>query len=354
MWRAGTRFSNYEIDSLLSSGGMAEIWRARLVGLQGFEKRIVIKTMLSKFRNRADLVEMFIREASLAARLSHPNIVDVIDFGQLDGRYFIAMEYVPGVSLRFVQKRLRAQARRLPIAAALHVARDICEALQYMHDLEDANGTMGLIHRDLSPDNIILSASGTAKLIDFGAARATARMPPSTVFIGRFRYAAPERIRRVGEDHRSDLYSLGVILYECVAGARPFEGSDNDVIRAVTGSVACDPRTKAPDVPANVAEVVKKATASDPAQRFASAQAMGTALARCLAALKATNKEREVRSALAPVLEEHQGSAVHAASPARPLSLLPPTLFETVPQPGAASDEYESLETWESSPGESD
>jgi serine/threonine protein kinase len=303
-WEAGARFSDYEIDSLLASGGMAEIWRAKIKGMEGFEKRIVIKTMLTHYQNRPDLVDMFISEASLAARLSHPNVVDVIDFGQLEGRYFIAMEYVPGMSLRFAQKRVRAQGRRLPMAAVLHVARDVCEALQYMHDLEDVNGEMGLVHRDLSPDNIILSTSGATKLIDFGTARATARTPPSPAFVGKFRYAAPERIRQQGEDNRSDIYSLGVILYECLTGVRPFEGSDADVIRLVTTSVACDPSVGAADVPASVAEVVKKATAADPARRFASAQAMGTALARCLVELGATNKEREVTGALATLLDE--------------------------------------------------
>jgi len=335
-WQTGTRFSTYEIDSLLASGGMAEVWRARLVGMEGFEKRVVIKTMLTRYQNRPDLVDMFVKEASLAARLSHPNIVDVIDFGQIDGRYFIAMEYVAGMSLRFIQKQLRAQGRTLPVAAALHVARDVCEALQYMHDLEDAEGPLGLVHRDLSADNIILSTSGTAKLIDFGAARATARTPMSKVFIGRLRYAAPERLRHVGEDHRSDIYSLGVILYEWLVGSRPFEGSDEDVVRAATSSVCCDPREQMPALDPQVADVVKKATAADPAERYATAQAMGTALARCLVKLRATNKEREVTGALAALL----GAAARAPLPrattsARPgsRSPVPPERSPDVPAP---------------------
>jgi serine/threonine-protein kinase len=315
-WGAGARFSTYEIDSLLASGGMAEVWRAKIVGMEGFEKRIVIKTMLTHYQHRPDLVEMFISEASLAARMSHPNIVDVIDFGQLEGRYFIAMEYVPGISLRFALKRKRQQGERLPIAAVLHVARDVCEALQYMHDLEDASGDLNLVHRDLSPDNIIVSTSGTTKLIDFGAARATARTPPPATFVGKFRYAAPERIRQEGEDHRSDIYSLGVILQEALTGVRPFAGTEAEVIRAVTSNQACDPRSLVADVPEQVADVVKKATAADPGDRFASAQAMGTALARCLAAMNATNKEREVSGALATLLEEAADTPSVEPSPA--------------------------------------
>src|SRR3982751_5639812 len=241
-WVAGTQFSTYEIESLLATGGMAEVWRAKMKGVAGFEKRVVIKTMLTSLQHRTDLVDMFVSEASLAARLSHPNIVDVFDFGQLEGRYYIAMSYVPGLTLRSVHRRMLARGERLPVAAALHIVRDVCEALQHIHELEDGSGPLGLVHRDLSPDNVIISTSGTAKVIDFGAARATARTPPNQLFVGRFRYAAPERVRQEGEDCRSDIYSAGVVLYECLTGLRPFNGSDADVVKAVTASQACDPR----------------------------------------------------------------------------------------------------------------
>src|SRR6185369_11843837 len=136
-WVPGTRFSGYQIESRLAVGGMAEVWRAKISGLEGFEKRIVIKTMLTNLHSRADLTEMFVNEASLAARLSHPNIVDVLDFGQLDGRYFIAMEYVPGLSLRVAHRRMTAMGGRLPVVATLNVMRDVCEALQHIHELAD-------------------------------------------------------------------------------------------------------------------------------------------------------------------------------------------------------------------------
>jgi serine/threonine-protein kinase len=282
---------------------MAEVWRAKITGL---DKRIVIKTMLLQFQERPDVVAMFVSEASLAARLSHPNIVDVIDFGQLEGRYYIAMEYVPGITLRLALKRARERGALFPIAAVLHLLRDVCEALDHLHDLEDGEGPMGLVHRDLSPDNIVVSTGGTAKLIDFGAARATARMPPPRVFVGKFRYAAPERIQLTGEDRRSDVYSMGVILYECLTGTRAFEGSDPEIISAVMANRACDPRLVVPSLPASVAQVVRKATARSPDERFASARELGIALARCLAELGASDKGREVAAALARVLGEEE------------------------------------------------
>jgi serine/threonine protein kinase len=302
-WTVGTHFSTYQIDSLLATGGMAEVWRAKMKGFEGFEKRVVIKTMLTHLSHRPELVQMFVDEASLAARLSHPNIVDVFDFGELEGRYFIAMAYVPGLTLRAAHKRTVVRGERLPIAAALHVMRDVCEALQHIHDLEDGSGPLGLVHRDLSPDNVILSTSGTTKIIDFGAARATARKPPGRLFVGRYRYAAPERIKQEGEDRRSDLYSVGVMLYECLTGVRPFDGTDAQVIKAVTESRACDPRQQVPTLPASVCELVKKATARDPRDRFANARDLGAALARCLLQVGAASKEKEVTGALSALLD---------------------------------------------------
>ena len=302
-WQAGTHFSRYEIDSKLATGGMAEVWRARLKGVRGFEKRIVLKTMLSRLASRPDIVDMFINEATVASAFSHPNIVHVFDFGQLEGRYFIAMEFVPGVTLRFAHKRMLARNERLPIAATLHVMADVCEALHVVHELADAVGPLGLVHRDLSPDNVILSTSGAAKLIDFGAARATARTPTPSVFVGKYRYAAPERIRRGAEDRRADVYSAGVILYECLTGVRPFEGPDADVADAMRIGRICDPRERVASLPAQLAETVIRATSPDRVDRFATARELGEALARCLAEMGAAGKERDVTASLAALIE---------------------------------------------------
>jgi len=302
-WQPGTAFSKYEIGSRLAAGGMAEVWRAKVKGAQGFEKRIVIKTMHTNLQSRPELVQMFISEAAIAAQLSHSNIVHVFDFGQLEGRYFIAMEYVPGVTLRVAHKRLVMRGERLPITTVLHVLIDVCDALEHLHTAADARGALDLVHRDISPDNIIISTSGSAKLIDFGAARATARTPPTPVFVGKYRYSAPERIRRVSEDRRSDVYSAGVILYECLAGKRPFDGTDTEVIKGALASRACDPRVRVPAVPSRVAEVVMKATAHDPADRYASARELRMALAACLEQLGGADKERDVTATLAALLE---------------------------------------------------
>jgi eukaryotic-like serine/threonine-protein kinase len=323
-WQTGTHFSRYEIDSRLAVGGMAEVWRAKIKGARGFEKRIVIKTMQTQLAARPDMVQMFIDEATMAAGLNHPNIAHVFDFGQLEGRYFIAMEYVSGFTLRFANKRMSARGERLPVVATLHIMIDLCEALQCVHDLTDLEGPLGLVHRDLSPDNLIVSTSGSAKLIDFGAARATMRTPQPSVFVGKYRYAAPERILNVSEDRRSDIYSVGVMLYECLTGARPFDGPDAELIKAVQAGRPRDPRERAPELPASVAEVVLRAMARDPEARFATARELGAALRVCLAALGGSTKERDVTSSLAALIES-------ASVTPPPILLRPPP--EAIPEP---------------------
>jgi serine/threonine protein kinase len=332
-WQAGTHFSRYDIDSKLATGGMAEVWRAKLKGVRGFEKRIVIKTMLPQLAGRPDLVEMFINEATLASAFSHPNIAHVFDFGQLEGRYFIAMEYVPGVTLRFAHKRMLARGELLPMAATLHVMIDVCEALQEVHELCDGNGTLGLIHRDLSPDNVIVSTSGAAKLIDFGAARATRRTPAPSVFVGKYRYAAPERVRRTSEDRRSDLYSAGVILYECLTGGRPYDGPDQVIIQAVAAGRLYDPRDRLPSLPAALSEVVMRAMAADPADRFATARQMREALIRCLGAPGASNREHDVTASLAALMETPELAPIQLAS----VEAVPETI-ELVAEPSSGAD----------------
>ncbi len=236
-WVAGTQFSTYEIESLLATGGMAEVWRAKMKGMEGFEKRVVIKTMLTTLQHRPELVEMFVNEASLAARLSHPNIVDVFDFGQLEG---------PLLHRDVVRARADAAlgasvacwpaASGCPSPPRCTSSGTCARRCSTSTSSRTAAARSGWCTATSSPDNIIISTSGTAKLIDFGAARATARTPPNQLFVGRFRYAAPERVRDEGEDCRSDVYSAGVVLYECLTGVRPFEGSDAEIVKAVTSS----------------------------------------------------------------------------------------------------------------------
>ena len=272
---------------------------------------------------------MFISEAAFAAQLAHPNIVHVFDFGQLEGRYFIAMEYVPGVTLRIAHKRMVARGERLPVDDG--AARDdgrVRRARARARARPTRAARWGSCTGTSAPTTSSSRPAARAKLIDFGAARATARTPPTPVFVGKYRYAAPERIRRVGEDRRSDVYSAGVILYECLAGRRPFDGTDIEVIEAVLASRGCDPRgARARRAGRASPRSVMKATAQDPADRFASARELRRgAGARASRSSGAGSKERDVTAALAALLEAPAG-------PRGRSRVAPAAEAEAVPEP---------------------
>ena len=279
-WKAGSRFSRYEIQGRLSAGGMAEVWRARVLGVEGFQKEIVIKTMRPELADSPDLVRMFINEAEIAARMNHPGMVQVFDFGQFDGRYFIAMEYVPGRSLRQLGRSLRLKQRRLPRAFVLRTILDVVRALGYGHGLMEKGELVGFVHRDVSPENVMVSHAGATKLIDFGAAATSARPPPSSSVVGKLRYLSPERLRGNVGDARSDIYSVGVMLYEYLTGVSPFDGQD--MVKKIIEGQAPDIASKV-NVPLTVARVVRRAMAADLRKRYGGADRLADELLALLA-----------------------------------------------------------------------
>jgi serine/threonine-protein kinase len=244
---------------------MAEVWRARVLGVESFQKDIVIKTMRPELADTPDLVRMFINEAEIAARMNHPGIVQVFDFGQYEGRYFIAMEYVPGRSLRQLGRSFRLKQRRLPRAFFLRTMLDVVRALSYGHSLIEHGAPLGFVHRDVSPENVMVSYAGATKLIDFGAAATAHSPPPSSSVVGKLRYLSPERLRGNVGDARSDLYSVGIMLYEYLTGSSPFDGQD--MVRKIIEGQAPDITAKV-NVPPAVARVVRRAMAADLRKRY--------------------------------------------------------------------------------------
>jgi len=279
-WKAGSHFSRYEIVGRLSAGGMAEVWRARVLGVEGFQKDIVIKTMRPELADTPDLVRMFINEAEIAARMNHPGMVQVFDFGQYEGRYFIAMEYVPGRSLRQLGRSFRLKQRRLPRNFFLRAMLDVVRALSYGHALTENGVPVGFVHRDVSPENVMISYAGATKLIDFGAAATTNTPPPSSSVVGKLRYLSPERLRGNVGDARSDLYSVGIMLYEYLAGISPFDGQD--MVKRIIEGQAPDITTKV-NVPPAVARVVRRAMAPDLRKRYGWADRLADEISMLLA-----------------------------------------------------------------------
>src|SRR5688500_15460331 len=256
-WAPGTHFSRYELVGRLARGGMAEVWRAAMPGVDGVDRELAIKTMRPERAVLSDLVQMFINEATIAARLDHPGIIQVFDFGQLDQRYFMAMEYVPGCSLRQLAQAIRLQGKRLPRAYLLRRVVEISRALGYAHALADDQRPLAFAHRDVSPENIMISFTGTAKLIDFGAAPTRACPPPTWTSPAKQCHLSPERLRGENGDARTDVYSLGVVLYEYLTDRPPYN-TGPDMQRRIAQGDAVDPCRIQPTLPSRLGQLIQR------------------------------------------------------------------------------------------------
>jgi serine/threonine-protein kinase len=281
------RFGEYELVSRLAAGGMGETFIARRVASAGVEKTVVIKKMLGALPAAERDVESFVEEARLASALSHRNIVQVFDFGQVEGEYFIAMEWIDGQSLSSVLRRVRQRGlTRLPFQVSVYLVIELLKGLQYAHSRSgDGGAPLGLVHRDVTPQNVLVSYDGEVKLVDFGIAKSNRAGRSETqpgLVKGKAHYMSPEQARGEPLDARSDLFATGVLLYELLTGARAFEGQLYTAMRAVISGDIVPPRVRAGDVPEPLEQVVLTAMAVDRTARFASALEMQQPLARWL------------------------------------------------------------------------
>lgn len=210
-------FGRYNLVRKVAQGGMAEIFLAKFQGIGGFEKKIIIKRILPRFSENQEFIKMLIHEAKIAVQLHHQNIVQIYDLGKVRNTYFISMEYIRGKDLRTVLNRLKAQGLQMPQELAVFITREICKGLDYAHNITDQHGEpLNLVHRDISPPNILLSLEGEVKIIDFGIAKATSQATDTQagVFKGKFAYMAPEQAAGIPVDRRSDIFATGLILWE--------------------------------------------------------------------------------------------------------------------------------------------
>src|SRR5262249_35177408 len=211
----------YEVLAFLAEGGMGAIYVGKKHGAGGFEKQVVLKQLRPEYTEQPEFIELFLREARLSATLDHANIVHTIDLVRAGADYFMVMEYVRGGDLRILQKRARKRKKRLAPAAGLYIAREVLAALTYAHTRGDADGKpLGLIHRDVSPSHILLSAAGEVKLTDFGIAKATTHHSTFYRVRGKIGYMSPEQARSQSLEPRSDVYSVAVILWEMLTGEK--------------------------------------------------------------------------------------------------------------------------------------
>jgi serine/threonine protein kinase len=272
------KFGNYYLIRKLAEGGMAEIFLAKQVGAGGFERNVVVKRMLKHLSAEEDFVHMFLDEARLAARLSHPNIVQISDLGVAEGRYFICMEYLAGEDLETVIGTLRKKEEVVPIAVAARVMLSVLEGLEFAHGYQERGQLVGIVHRDISPSNVFVTFQGTVKVVDFGIAKARTRVTatqPGTLK-GKWGYMSPEQARGdVHLDGRSDLFSVGVTFHELLTGRRLFEREHElGVLLALLEQPIPLPSAARADIPPALERIVMKALERDLEARYASASAM--------------------------------------------------------------------------------
>jgi serine/threonine protein kinase len=260
-----TPFGNYLLLDLIASGGMAEVFRAATVGFAGFQRLIAIKRILSQCAADKHFINMLIDEARIAVQLSNPNIVQVLELGIVDGKYYIAMEYVAGRDLRKFMTRLMREKTTMPVAVAAYIMSSVCSALDHAHRKTGPDGLpLNIVHRDVSPHNVLVGFDGSVKVADFGIAKAENRVSETLVgtIKGKFSYMAPDQIRGEELDHRADIFCVGILLYEVLTGARLF-GAASDVqnLQAVRVCKIARPRTINPHIPASLERVIMRALA---------------------------------------------------------------------------------------------
>jgi serine/threonine protein kinase/Tfp pilus assembly protein PilF len=271
------QFGKYQLLDKIVIGGMAELFRAKLTGAQGFEKLIAVKKILPNLSREENLVTAFIDEAKLAALLHHENIIQIYDFGSMDDQYFIAMEYLFGKDLRTITRTARAKDLALGLENILYIVSRICAGLDYSHHLRDLQGKpLNIIHRDINPQNILITYEGQVKIIDFGIAKAASHNTQTreNLIKGKLAYMSPEQANGQKIDHRSDIFSTGIILYELLAARRMFSGETMHVLSLVRDAEYDPPEEVIPDLPDKLNALLHRALAKEPDERYQSAGEM--------------------------------------------------------------------------------
>lgn len=280
------RFGKYILLDRINVGGMAEVFRAKQFGVEGFARLVAIKRILPNISKDEDFIEMFVDEAKLTVQLQHANVVQVFDLGKADDRFYIAMEYVSGGDLRTVWDRARKRNRLLPIAMSCYLVMKACEGLDYAHRKKDEVGKdIGLVHRDVSPQNLLVSYEGEVKVVDFGIALARHKVSKSQagVLKGKFGYMSPEQVRGVELDHRSDIFACGIMLWELLVGDRLFLGeSDFSTLEKVRNVEMVPPTHFNKNLSPQVERIVMKALAKNRDDRYRYASEMAEDLQRFL------------------------------------------------------------------------
>lgn len=269
----------YRVIEKLESGGMAEVFRAESEGLQGFRKQVAIKRVLPHLSEKKKFISMFLDEARLSAMLSHSNCVQVFDIGVGDNAFFIVMEFVEGANLKNIVESIKKSGRQFPVSAAALICHEICKGLSYAHEIRDPTGALlNLVHRDMSPPNVLITKYGEVKIVDFGLAKASSQLEKSEpgIIKGKFSYLSPEAAMGQEVDARTDIFAVGIILWELLTQQRLFLGeTDFQTVKRVQQAVVPPVAQFNRQVPPQMEQIVLKALARDPGARYQTAKELG-------------------------------------------------------------------------------
>jgi len=274
----------YRVIEKLESGGMAEVFRAESEGLQGFKKQVAIKRVLPHLSEKKKFISMFLDEARLSAHLTHSNCVQVFDIGVGDNAYFIVMEFVDGANLKSIVESLRKQGKEFPVSYAAFIALEICKGLSYAHELRDPSGQdLHIVHRDMSPPNVLITKYGEIKIVDFGLAKANSQLEKSEpgIIKGKFSYLSPEAAMGQEVDARTDIFAVGIILWELLTGQRLFMGeTDFQTVKKVQQAQIPSASAINPQVPADLERILAKSLTREPDARYRTARELGQDLSK--------------------------------------------------------------------------
>ncbi len=292
---AGSQIGKYIVQRKLAEGGMAEIFVASSFGPEGFEKQVIIKRIRTGLAGDPSFVKMFVSEARLVSQLNHSNIVQIFDFDRHEDTFYIAMEYVRGVSLAQAHERSRERGLQVPSIVAAQIAVEVARGLSFAHRLTEHGEPLGIVHRDVTPHNILISYEGAVKLTDFGIAKAGRRASTAGMLKGKFAYMSPEQSRGEPVDSRTDVFALGITLWELLTGQQLFDAdSDIAVLRAVQERAVVLPEQFNPSVDPALGAIVMRCLERERTARFQSAQELERALNRYVIAYAERSEEIEV------------------------------------------------------------